>query len=128
MVNDTEKFHSRLNRIQRSRRRQRGGMGFVVHPDGIVTAIGKPSSRLRFAFPLKGIILSVMVAVAVKSYLMWFLGVDIYTLEVESLLSGSAFERIAGLILMPDALTIWGMERFEDINVFIRGGLAAQAG
>ncbi|MEJ6391545.1 hypothetical protein [Gymnodinialimonas ulvae] len=99
----------------------------MVHPDGIVTAIGKPSSRLRFAFPLKGIILSLMVAVAVKSYLMWFLGVEIYTLEVQSLLSGSSFERIAGLILMPDALTMWGMERFEDINVFIRGGLAAQA-
>ena len=128
MLNETDQFHARLNRIQRSRRRRPKGMGFVVHPDGIITAVGRPSSRLRFAFPVKGIVLALMVAVAVKSYLLWFLGVEIYTLEVQSLLSGSAFEQIAGLILMPDALSMWGMERFEDINLFVRGGLAAQAG
>lgn len=128
MLNETDQFHARLSRIQRARRRRRNGMGFIVHPDGVVTAVGRPSSRLRFAFPVKGIVLALMVAVAVKSYLMWFLGLEIYTLEVQSLLSGSSFEQIAGLILMPDALTMWGMDRFEDINLFVRGGLAAQAG
>ncbi|MBF9043294.1 hypothetical protein HKCCE4037_08150 [Rhodobacterales bacterium HKCCE4037] len=126
MSYDNEQFQSRLNRIQRSRRGRRKGMGFVVHPDGVVTAIGRPSSRLRFAFPLKGIIAGLFVAVAVKAYLIWFLGVDVYTLEVQSLLTGSSFERIAGLILLPDALTNWMVDRYEDFNVFVRGGLAAQ--
>ena len=128
MVNETEQFQSRLLRIQRNRRKQRRGMGFIVHPDGVVTAIGRPSSRLRFAFPLKGLVLSVLVAAAVKAYLMWFLGLEVYTLEVQSLLSGSSFEQAAGLILMPDTLTSWMVDRYEDINVFVRGGLAAQSG
>ncbi len=128
MVNETEQFQSRLHRIQRGRAKRRNGMGFVVHPDGVVTAIGRPSSRLRFAFPLKGLVLALMVAATVKAYLIWFLGVDIYTLEIQSLLSGSAFEQVAGLILMPDAVTGWLVERFADIDVFVRGGIAAQAG
>ena len=125
MVNETEHFNDRLNRIQRGRRQRRGGMGFVVHADGVVTAIGQPSSRLRFGFPLKGLLLGLVAAVAVKSYLMWFLGTDIYTLEVQTLLAGSSFERLAAMVLMPDAVTLSGVERFEDINVFIQAGMAA---
>lgn len=127
MVNETDQFHNRLNRIQRGRRRQRKGMGFVVHPDGVVTAIGRPSTRLRFGFPLKGLLLALVIAVAVKAYLMWFLGTDIYTLEVETLLNGSSFEQAAGLVLMPDALTSWMAARYEDIAIFIQAGIAAQA-
>ena len=125
MLNETQHFNDRLNRIQNVRQRNRGGMGFVVHPDGIVTPIGKPSSRLRFGFPLKGLILGLVVAVAVKAYLMWVLGTDVYTLEVQSLLSGTAFEQIAALILMPDALSAWAVERYDDIYAFIEAGLAA---
>ena len=123
MVNETEQFQSRLHRIQRSRRRKRGGMGFVVHPDGVVTAIGQPSSRLRFAFPLKGLMLSLFIVAAVKSYLIWFLGVDVYTLEVQNLLSGSSFEQIAGIVLLPDAMSMWGVDRIDEINALVAGGL-----
>ncbi|GAB5448787.1 hypothetical protein [Gymnodinialimonas sp.] len=125
MVNETEHFNERLNRIQRGRRRNRGGMGFVVHPDGVVAPIGKPSSRLRFGFPLKGVLLGLMIAVAVKAYLMWFLGTDVYALEVQTLVTGAAFEQAAAMILMPDALSAWVVERYEDIYAFVQAGLAA---
>lgn len=125
MVNDTQLFNERVNRIQSARRGRSGGMGFVVHADGVVSPIGKPSSRLRFGFPLKGLFLGLFVAVAIKAYLMWVLGADVYALQVETLLSGAAFEQVAGLILMPDELTIWMGERYDQIYAFIQGGLAA---
>lgn len=125
MEQSTENFHDRLNRIQSGRRRRNGGMGFVVHPDGVVTAIGRPSSRLRFGFPLKGLLLALIVAVAVKGYMMWFLGVDVYELQVASLFEGSAFERLAGFVLAPDRLTLWVVERYEDIYAFVEAGVAA---
>jgi hypothetical protein len=125
-MNDvSENFADRLNRIQHGRRGRRSGMGFVVHPDGIVTSIGGGSSRLRFGFPLKGLLTALVIAVAVKAYLMWFLGTDIYTLEVQRLLAGSAFERLAAIVLMPDTLTGWVVERYEDIYVFVQAGFAA---
>jgi len=128
MVQDTEQFHERLNRIQRGRRNRRGGMGFVVHADGIVTALGRPESRLRFGFPLRGLLVALAISVAVKAYLIWFLGIDVYSLQVVSLLSGSNFEQVAGLILMPDALSLWVGERYEEAFAFIQAGLAANQG
>lgn len=127
MVNETDHFNDRLNRIQHVRRRNRGGMGFVVHPDGVVSSIGNPSSRLRFGFPLKGVLLGFVVAVAVKAYLMWFLGTDVYALEVQSLLSGTAFEQAAAMVLMPDALSAWVVERYDVVYAFVQAGLAAGA-
>jgi hypothetical protein len=100
-------------------------MGFVIHPDGIVTPIRQSPSRLRFGFPLRGLILGLIAALAVKSYLMWALGIEIYTLEMRSLLSGTAFEQIAAMVLMPDALSLWLVERYEDVYIFVQAGLAA---
>lgn len=125
MVNETEHFNDRLNRIQRVRRRNPAGMGFVVHPDGVVSPIGKPSSRLRFGFPLKGVLMGLVIAVTVKAYLMWFLGTDVYTLEVQTLLSGAAFEQAAAMVLMPDALSAWVVGQYDAIYAFIQAGLAA---
>lgn len=125
MVNDTQQFNERLNRIQSVRRRNRGGMGFVVHADGIVTPIHPRSSRLRFSFPLKGLLLGLMIVVAVKAYVMWVVGMDIYALEVQSLLAGTPFETSAGIILMPDAITVWAVERYDAIYAFIQAGMAA---
>lgn len=128
MMNETENFNDRLNRIQERRNGKSGGMGFVVHPDGVVTAIGDPKSRLRFGFPLKGLVISFVIAVAVKAYLMWFLGTDLYTLQVQSLLTGTAFEQTAGLILMPDALSVWAMERYDEVYIAFQTRLATANG
>lgn len=127
-MNDvSENFADRLNRIERDRRGHRRGMGFIVHPDGVVTSIGGRSSRLRFGFPLKGLLTALFIAVLVKAYLMWFLGTDIYSLEMQRLLAGSAFERLAGIVLMPDVLTAWVVERYVDIYAFVQAGFAAAA-
>lgn len=127
MVNETEHFSDRLNRIQRGRRRNRGGMGFVVHPDGVISPIGSPSSRLRFGFPLKGLLIGFVILVAVKAYLMWAVGTDVYALEVQSLLTGTGFEQAAALILMPDALSAWVVTQYDAIYGFVQAGLAADA-
>lgn len=124
MENETENFQDRLNRIQQRRSGKNGGMGFVIHPDGVVTAIGDPASRLRFGFPLKGLLLALVIAVAVKAYLMWFLGTDIYALQVQSLLSGTAFDQTAGIILMPDTLSTWTMDRINDVYIAFQTRLA----
>ncbi len=125
-MNDvSENFNDRLERINSGRRGRGTGMGFVIHPDGVVTSIGGSSSRLRFGFPLKGLVSAMIIAVAVKAYLMWFLGTDIYILEVQRLLVGSAFERLAAIVLMPDGLTGWVIERYQDAYVFLQAGLAA---
>lgn len=127
MYNETEPFNQRLNRIERGRRRNSGGMGFIVHPDGVVSPIGKPSSRLRFGFPLKGLLLAFVIAVAVKAYLMWAVGTDVYTLEIETMLAGTGFEQAAALILMPDALSAWVVTQYDAIYAFVQAGLAANA-
>lgn len=126
MVNETENFNDRVNRIQRvHHRRNRDGMGFIVHPDGIITPIAQRSSRLRFGFPLKGLLLGLIIVVAVKAYVMWVVGVDIYALEVQSLLAGAPFEQFAALILMPDAITGWTVGLYDAIFAFIQAGMAA---
>lgn len=102
-------------------------MGFVVHADGIVKPIGRPSSRLRFSFPLKGLLAAFVLLVAVKAYAMWVIGVDIYALEVATMLQGSSFERLAATLVMPDALTLWVVDRYDDAYAFVQGGLAATA-
>lgn len=68
---------------------------------------------------------ALFIAVAVKAYLIWFLGTDIYTLEVQRLLAGSAFERLAAMVLMPDALTSWFVEQYQNIYLFVQAGFAA---
>jgi hypothetical protein len=93
----------------------------------VVTALGRPSSRLRFGFPLRGLLVSLALAVAVKAYLIWFLGIDVYTLQVTSLLSGSSFEQAAGLILMPDGLSNWVVARYDEIFAFIQAGMEANS-
>ncbi|MEJ6392472.1 hypothetical protein V8J82_04340 [Gymnodinialimonas sp. 2305UL16-5] len=103
-------------------------MGFVVHPDGVVTAIGRPSSRLRFGFPLKGFLLALFIAVGVKAYLIWALGADVYLLQVEPLFAGSNLEQVAGQVLRPDALTLWVADRYQDVYTFLQAGLAAHRG
>ncbi len=68
---------------------------------------------------------SLALAVAVKAYLLWFLGTDVYSFEVAALVDGSNFERVAGMILQPDALSLWLAGKYEVIHAFIQAGLAA---
>jgi hypothetical protein len=93
--------------------------GVVVHPDGFVQTITARPRRLRFGFPLKGVIFASVVAILVKGYLIWTLGDDVYGAAVAQLLGGSQFERAAGLILAPDAVSLWIVDAYQQIYRFI---------
>jgi hypothetical protein len=94
--------------------------GIVVHPDGFVQTMTAPRPRrLRFGFPIKGVIFASVLAVLVKAYLIWTLGDDVYGAAVAQLLSGSQFERAAGLILAPDAVSLWIVDAYQQIYRFI---------
>jgi hypothetical protein len=55
----------------------------------------------------------------VKGYLIWTLGDDVYGAAVAQLLSGNQFERAAGLILAPDAVSLWIVDAYQQIYRFI---------
>ena len=87
MNQDYPNFRSRVDRINRARRDRVVGE-FVLQSNGLLVP---KQRRLRFGFPLKGLILAFVIAVMVKAYLIWFLGLELYQLEMLRLLSGSRF-------------------------------------
>ncbi|NKX44157.1 hypothetical protein [Roseicyclus persicicus] len=68
---------------------------------------------LRFRFPFRGLLAAFVIAVAVKAYLIWFLGLDLYQAEVTELLNGTSFQQAAARILMPDQMTMWVVDRYD---------------
>jgi hypothetical protein len=127
MARNQTTFSDRVQRIEGTRAnggfsRRRGGgetAGVVVHPDGFVQSMAPRPRRLRFGFPLKGVIFASVVAVLVKAYLIWTLGDDVYGAAVAQLLSGTQFERAAGLILAPDTVSLWLVDAYQYIYRFI---------
>ena len=103
MNQDYPNFRSRVQRIDRARRNRVEGE-FVLQSNGLLVPKQK---RLRFGFPLRGLMMAFVIAVAVKAYLVWFLGIEIYSAEVLALLNGTSYQQVAGRILMPDDLTMW---------------------
>jgi hypothetical protein len=88
----------------------------------ILTVLFKPSpapAASEVRVPLKGVIFASVLAVLVKGYLIWTLGDDVYGAAVSQLLSGSQFERAAGLILAPDAVSLWIVDAYQQIYRFI---------
>jgi hypothetical protein len=80
MAQNQTTFSDRVQRIEvivarYSRRVDRGeDHGVVVHPDGFVQTITAAPARLRFGFPIKGVIFASVLAILVKGYLIWTLG------------------------------------------------------
>jgi hypothetical protein len=125
MNQDYPEFQARVERLERARRNRVQGE-FVLMSNGLLVP---KQRRLRFGFPLRGLLLAFVIAVAVKAYLVWFLGIDLYEAEVLELLSGTSFERAAGKILMPDQLTMWVVDRYDWIAAQVTLLLApAEAG
>jgi hypothetical protein len=65
------------------------------------------------------VIFASVVAILVKGYLIWTLGDDVYGAAVSQLLSGNQFERAAGLVLAPDAVSLWIVDAYQQIYRFI---------
>lgn len=117
MSDDHEAFAARLERIKAAQN-YRVGRPVMVRPDGLIVP-RDPQPRLRFVFPLKGLIIAFCAAVAVKAYLIWFLGGDTYSVAVMSLLNGSPLERVAGQILAPDGVSLWLVGKYETLAFFL---------
>lgn len=103
MNQDYPNFQARVRRIDEARRNRVPGE-FVLTSNGLVVPRQK---RLRFGFPLRGLVMAFVIAVAVKAYLIWFLGTEIYSAELIRLLNGTSFQQAAAHILMPDKVTLW---------------------
>lgn len=109
MNQDYPNFQSRVQRIDHARRNRVVGE-FVLQSNGLLVP---KQRRLRFGFPLKGLIMAYVIAVAVKAYLIWFLGVEVYSAEVVALLNGTSFQQAAAYILMPDQVTMWMVGNYD---------------
>ena len=120
MNQDYPEFQARVQRLERARRNRVQGE-FVLMSNGLLVP---KQRRLRFGFPLRGLILAFVIAVAVKAYLIWFLGLDVYQAEVLELLSGTSFERAAGQILMPDGLTMWVVGLYDSVAAMVGGWIS----
>ncbi len=103
-------FYERLERIK-DVHDYRMKEGLVERPDGLLMHRSQP--RLRFDFPLRGLIFGSLVAIAVKAYLIWVLGHEVYSDAVIGLLNGSGLEQVAGKILMPDGVSLWVVQRYD---------------
>jgi hypothetical protein len=124
MNQDYPNFQSRVARINQARRDRVQGE-FILHSNGVLVP---KTRRLRFGFPLKGLLVAFAICVAIKAYLIWFLGLDLYEAEVLALLSGTSFEQAAAKIMMPDTLTMWVVDGYEwiaaQITAWRAGGAA----
>jgi hypothetical protein len=128
MAQNQTTFSDRVQRIEgdgtsRLGRRRDAFVVRIMVSSFILTALFKPSQhrprRLRFGFPIKGVIFASILAILVKGYLIWTLGDDVYGAAVAQLLSGNQFERAAGLILAPDAVSLWIVDAYQQIYRFI---------
>ena len=95
-------FRSRVDRINRGRQ-DRAGDALAVQ--------GKPvpvprHQRLGYRFPLKGLILAIVIVLMVKACLIWGMGLDQFQRERAHLLDGSGMQKVAARILTPDPLTM----------------------
>ncbi len=112
----TTTFADRLERIKDAHD-YRSSHGLVTRPDGLLVPQSQP--RLRFTFPLKGLLFAFFVALNVKSYLIWVLGHETFNHAVLGLMNGSPLERVAGKILMPDDLSMRVVGIYDRIAVLL---------
>ncbi|MBF9059267.1 hypothetical protein HKCCSP123_08740 [Rhodobacterales bacterium HKCCSP123] len=99
-------------------RRDRSDVRYVFRSDGVLVSRQRQS---RLGFPFRGLILGFAITVAVKAYLIWFLGQDLYQAEMLRLLSGTVFEQAAARILMPDQLSMWGVGGYDWVAALMSG-------
>ena len=116
MDHDRQNFEHRVSRINRSYAVRVPGK-FVLLPDGLI--VPRKRSRFRFAFPWKGLLMAFVLSLLLKAFLVWYLGAVAYSDLIIPMFDGSAMDRVAGQILMPDRLTIWLVAQYEVISGMI---------
>ena len=123
-----ESFIDRLRRIEAERaagllrRRARPAEAprpqMIIHGDGVVVVRRKPAhQRLRFGFPLKGLLIATALVMLVKAFLIWALGDATYTRIVDTLLDGPRLAQAAGHVLAPDRATLILVDAYQWVAV-----------
>lgn len=105
-------FDKRLKRIVRRHERMSNGVVRTVNSDGLIVA--RPRIY-RPRFPLKGIVLLVLVGFLFKGFLFSSLGQQAYVERVELLKGGTMLEQVGAWAMQPDVATTFIAERLNVI-------------
>lgn len=117
MNDQFRQFYRRVGRIDQAYA-NRIPNAFTIRSDGLV--VPKTRSRLRFEFPWRALLAGFFCAVMLKGFLIWYLGVDLYTARLETMLTGAQYEQIAAHILLPDRVSLWVSEQFAVFVASVR--------
>lgn len=97
-----QEFDERLARIDQSRARLARGYKAVVDKDGLVVL---RATRPRTQMPLRGLLYVLMAGVGFKALVLGSIGPEAYAERVADLQQGTALERAAASVLVPDVAT-----------------------
>lgn len=107
-------FDKRLKRIVRRHERMSNGVVRTVNSDGLIVA--RPR-MYRPRFPLKGIVLLVVVGFLFKGFLFSSLGPQAYAERIALLKSGTMIEQVGAWAMHPDVATVFISEQ---LNLILR--------
>jgi len=98
-------FEKRVGRVVRDHvRMRRNGAVHRVGKDGLIRARPRVA---RPRFPLRGILIVVLLGFAFKSVLWVHIGAAGYAERVEDLRAGTPVERVGAWLMQPDGVTVW---------------------
>lgn len=97
-----EDFYRRIARVEAARAR-----GFGFEADGTIgrSYYSRPARRQMSL--LRPLVVTLMCIVGLKAAIHYNIGPDIYAARVAELQAGSGFDRLGGVIMAPDPLTLW---------------------
>lgn len=96
-------FDKRLKQITRRHDKMSNGVVRSVNSDGLI--IARPRA-LRPRFPLRGLIVVLVIGFLFKGFLFAFLGEADYSERVAALQDGTAMEKAGAWMMQPDPATL----------------------
>lgn len=112
-------FGHRLHRLERKHTRLRArGSRVHVGPDGLMVEYPR---RHTARFPLKSLVMLLLLAVGFKLWMFAALGGDDYNARVERLAQGNTAEQVAAWLLQPDVFTESAAGWVTDALAALRG-------
>ncbi len=96
-------FDKRLKQIERRHEKMSRGVVRSMNSDGLIVA--RPRAY-RPRFPLKGLIVVLLIGFLFKGFVFAYLGEEAYAERVTSLQSGTAMEKAGAWVMQPDPATL----------------------
>jgi len=107
-------FDKRLHRIVRKHQRMQHGVTYKIDHSGMIVARPRLYNP---KFPLKGLLIVLATAFALKGYMLASLGAGVYDDKVALLQQGTAVEKIGAWVMQSDPATEFVAARLADIGV-----------